>query len=84
MDTALTSCGRPATVHIQLPPGVHAAGHARRVAARMLALEPGLCPDPVAEDLVLIVSELVANAVTPSASGKQVIAVLTWEPARSS
>ncbi|WP_190226805.1 ATP-binding protein, partial [Streptomyces hydrogenans] len=100
-----------------------------------------LCPDPVAEDLVLIVSELVTNAVThakapyaltvsmekgrvgiavsdgsvdlsgrqgepeetaesgrglkivralgadlfvsPSDSGKQVIAVLTWEPAHS-
>ncbi|MFB7583233.1 hypothetical protein ACFXHD_00875 [Streptomyces hydrogenans] len=83
MDTALTSCGRPATVHIQLPPDAQAAGRARRTAARVLSLEPGLCPDPVTEDLVLIVSELVTNAVTPSASGKQVIAVLTWKPAHS-
>ncbi|GHJ96324.1 hypothetical protein SNE510_58430 [Streptomyces sp. NE5-10] len=141
MDTALTSCGRPATVHIELPPGARAAGHARRTAARALSLEPGLCPGSVAEDLVLIVSELVTNAVThakgPYAltvsvesgrvgiavsdgsadlpgrqdapaetaesgrglkivralgadlfvssgdSGKQVIAVLTWDPARS-
>ena len=64
MDTALASCGRPASVHIQLPPGAQAAGRARRTAARVLSLEPGLCPDPVAEDLVLIVSELVTNAVT--------------------
>ncbi|MEV6357881.1 ATP-binding protein [Streptomyces hydrogenans] len=142
MDTALASCGRPVTVHIQLPPGAQAAGWARRTAARVLSLEPGLCPGSVAEDLVLIVSELVTNAVThakgpyaltvsmelgrvgiavsdgsvdlagrqgeseesaesgrglkivralgadlfvsPSDSGKQVIAVLNWEPARSS
>ncbi|WP_225805047.1 ATP-binding protein [Streptomyces sp. NK15101] len=63
MDTGLTSCGRPVTVHIQLPPGAQAAGHARQAAARMLAPEPALCPGPVAEDLVLIVSELVTNAV---------------------
>ncbi|MGW3371996.1 ATP-binding protein [Streptomyces hydrogenans] len=141
MDTALASCGRPVTVHIQLPPGAQAAGRARRTAARVLSLEPGLCPGSVAEDLVLIVSELVTNAVThakgpyaltvsvesgrvgvvvsdgsvdlpgrqdtpaetaesgrglrivralgadlfvsSSDNGKQVIAVLTWEPAHS-
>ncbi|MFJ3099526.1 ATP-binding protein [Streptomyces hydrogenans] len=142
MDTALTSCGRPATVHIQLPPGAQAAGYARQIAARMLVMEPFLCPGPVAEDVVLIVSELVTNAVkhargpyaltvsmergrvgvavsdgsadlpgredadaetaeggrglkilrtlgaelfvSSSDSGKQVIAVLAWKPARSS
>ncbi|MFF8840711.1 ATP-binding protein [Streptomyces sp. NPDC015130] len=64
MDTALVAGGRPATLHIQLPPGAQAARHARQTAARMLVLEPTLCPRTVAEDLVLIVSELVTNAVT--------------------
>ncbi|MFE9046001.1 ATP-binding protein [Streptomyces sp. NPDC007818] len=64
MDRAGASCGRPATLHVELPPGAQAARRARQVAARMLALDPPLCPRPVAEDLVLIVSELVTNAVT--------------------
>ncbi|MEU4064634.1 ATP-binding protein [Streptomyces wedmorensis] len=64
MDTALAVSGRPATLHIPLQPGTQAARQARQSAARMLVLEPSLCPRTVAEDLVLIVSELVANAVT--------------------
>ncbi|MFJ5829500.1 ATP-binding protein [Streptomyces sp. NPDC093089] len=64
MNTALAFCGPPVTLHVPLSPGAQAAGHARRTAARMLTLEPALCPCPVAEDLVLIVSELVTNAVT--------------------
>ncbi|MEU2657274.1 ATP-binding protein [Streptomyces sp. NPDC007325] len=67
MDRTRVSCGRPATLHIELPPGAQAARRARQIAARMLALDPSLCPRPVAEDLVLIVSELVTNAVTHAA-----------------
>ncbi|MFJ5546852.1 ATP-binding protein [Streptomyces sp. NPDC093225] len=63
MDTAIASCGCPATLHIPLPPGGQAAFHARRTAARIMALRPAACPRPVAEDIVLIVSELVTNAV---------------------
>ncbi|MFI1452273.1 ATP-binding protein [Streptomyces roseus] len=63
MDTVVASCGCPATLHLQLPPGAHAARHARQAMARMLTLEPALCPRGAAEDLVLIVSELVTNAV---------------------
>ncbi|MFF6883750.1 ATP-binding protein [Streptomyces sp. NPDC012421] len=74
MDPARTSCGPPATLHVGLPAGAQAARHAREIAARMLALEPSLCPRPVAEDLVLIVSELVTNAVT-HARGPYALAV---------
>ncbi|MFJ3880877.1 ATP-binding protein [Streptomyces sp. NPDC090077] len=63
MDTVITPCGCPATLHLPLPPGTHAAPHARRSVTRMLALQPDVCPRAVAEDLVLIVSELVTNAV---------------------
>ncbi|MEU4732850.1 ATP-binding protein [Streptomyces sp. NPDC023588] len=63
MDTAIVSCGCPATLHIPLPPGAQAARHARRTVAGLLALEAASCPSVVAEDLVLIVSELVTNAV---------------------
>ncbi|MFJ3633354.1 ATP-binding protein [Streptomyces sp. NPDC090112] len=63
MVTAIASCGRPSTMHLPLPPGAPAARHARQNVARMLALEPAVCPRAVAEDLLLIVSELVTNAV---------------------
>ncbi|MEU9237203.1 ATP-binding protein [Streptomyces subrutilus] len=63
MDTAIASRGSPATLHIPLPPGAQAARHARQTVAGLLAAEPASCPRAVAEDLVLIVSELVTNAV---------------------
>ncbi|MFJ3921602.1 ATP-binding protein [Streptomyces sp. NPDC090022] len=63
MDTALASRACPATLHIPLPPGAQAARHARQSAARLLALETVPCPRDIAEDLALIVSELVTNAV---------------------
>ncbi|MFJ4776362.1 ATP-binding protein [Streptomyces sp. NPDC088762] len=63
MDPVIASCGCPATLHIQLPPGGQAARHARRTVTELLALKPAVCPHAVAEDLVLIVSELVTNAV---------------------
>ncbi|KKZ72592.1 hypothetical protein VO63_17550 [Streptomyces showdoensis] len=50
-------------MHLPLPPDAQAARHARRSVERILASEPALCPRAVAEDLVLIVSELVTNAV---------------------
>ncbi|MGW0469289.1 ATP-binding protein [Streptomyces sp. NPDC003027] len=63
MDTALASRACPATLHIQLPPGAQAAQQARQSVARLLALETVPCPGGVADDLALIVSELVTNAV---------------------
>ncbi|MEU2184498.1 ATP-binding protein [Streptomyces thermolilacinus] len=63
MDAVLAPPRCPATLHIPLPSGARSALQARQAAARMLALEPAVCPRGVAEDLVLIVSELVTNAV---------------------
>ncbi|ROQ35770.1 anti-sigma regulatory factor (Ser/Thr protein kinase) [Streptomyces sp. PanSC19] len=63
MDTAIASCGCPATLHIRLPSAARAARQARQTAALLLARETAVCPPAVAEDLVLIVSELVTNAV---------------------
>ncbi|MFC9588969.1 ATP-binding protein [Streptomyces sp. NPDC056944] len=64
MDTAIASRGCPATLHIPLPSAALAARHARRTVALLLAQEAaGVCRPDVAEDLVLIVSELVTNAV---------------------
>ncbi|WP_225805599.1 ATP-binding protein [Streptomyces sp. NK15101] len=63
MDTAIASCGCPATLHIRLPAAARAARQARQAAELLLAREAALCPPDVAEDLVLIVSELVTNAV---------------------
>ncbi|MER7761695.1 ATP-binding protein [Streptomyces sp. NPDC097619] len=63
MDTVTAPLGCPATLHIPLPSGPRAAGYARRTVTAMLGLDPALCPPAVAEDLVLIVSELATNAV---------------------
>ncbi|MFI8101255.1 ATP-binding protein [Streptomyces sp. NPDC086023] len=63
MDTALACPGRPATVHMQLPSGPQAPRHARQAAARLLASRAEFCPRGVAEDVQLVVSELVTNAV---------------------
>ncbi|MFI9771652.1 ATP-binding protein [Streptomyces sp. NPDC052415] len=63
MDTAIAPRGCPATLHVPLPSGEQAAHQARQAAARLLAQEADACPDEVADDLVLIVSELVGNAV---------------------
>ncbi|MFK0222328.1 ATP-binding protein [Streptomyces vinaceus] len=63
MNTVIAPCGCPPTLHIPLPPGAQAARQARRNVARMLAMQMDACPCSVAEDLVLIVSELVTNAV---------------------
>ncbi|MFD6348251.1 ATP-binding protein [Streptomyces roseolus] len=67
MDTAIVPCGCPATLHLPLLPDERAARQARQAAARLLAQEADACPRDVAEDLVLIVSELVGNAVLHAA-----------------
>ncbi|MGT2532816.1 ATP-binding protein [Streptomyces nojiriensis] len=64
-----------------LPPGAQAARHARQGVERMLALQPAVCPCAVAEDLVLIVSELVTNAVL-HAEGPYALTV-SLEPGRA-
>lgn len=63
MDSVIGSCGCQAGLHLALSPGAQAAGHARRAVAELLARQPSVCPRTVAEDLLLIVSELVTNAV---------------------
>ncbi|GGT21170.1 hypothetical protein GCM10010222_73910 [Streptomyces tanashiensis] len=63
MDTAIASRGAPATLHIPLPPGAEAARQARQTTALLLAPGTADCPRHIAEDLVLIVSELVTNAM---------------------
>ncbi|MGP3690980.1 ATP-binding protein [Streptomyces sp. IBSNAI002] len=65
MDTALTSRACPATLHVQLPSSAQAARQARQGVVRILALEMegAPCPRSVAEDILLVVSELVTNAV---------------------
>lgn len=63
MDTVIAPHRCPATLYIQLPPGSQAARYARRTVTGLLAPEQTSCPRAVAEDLVLIVSELVTNAV---------------------
>ncbi|MFJ3637445.1 ATP-binding protein [Streptomyces sp. NPDC090112] len=63
MDTAIAARACPATLHIPLPAGAQAPLRARRAVARTLALRGDCCPAAVAEDIVLIVSELVTNAV---------------------
>ncbi|MGW0117985.1 ATP-binding protein [Streptomyces sp. NPDC003327] len=67
MDTAIAPRGCPATLHLPLLPDERAARQARDAAARLLAQEADVCPREVAEDLVLIVSELVGNAVLHAA-----------------
>ncbi|MGW5001553.1 ATP-binding protein [Streptomyces hydrogenans] len=67
MDTAFAPCEGPATLHLPLLSDERAARQARQVAARLLAQETDACPREVAEDLVLIVSELVGNAVLHAA-----------------
>ncbi|MFE5538755.1 ATP-binding protein [Streptomyces sp. NPDC056492] len=81
MDTVVSSCGCPATLYIPLPPGAQAALHARRTVTGLLGLESALCPRAVAEDPVLIVSELVTNAVL-HAHGPYALTV-TVEPGRA-
>ncbi|MFG2622583.1 ATP-binding protein [Streptomyces sp. NPDC048507] len=63
MNTTIARGGRPATVHLELPPDAEAAGLARRRVALLLAAHPAGCPRLIAEDVVLIASELVTNAV---------------------
>ncbi|MFG2292362.1 ATP-binding protein [Streptomyces sp. NPDC048603] len=63
MHTATAPSTRPATVHHFLAPGPQAAPEARRVAARTLAAHPADCPYGTAQDILVIVSELTANAV---------------------
>ncbi|MFB6628429.1 ATP-binding protein [Streptomyces sp. NPDC056362] len=63
MSTATTTRTGPATVHVPLPSDARAAVRARAAAALLLEREEGWCPPRVTEDLVLIVSELVTNAV---------------------
>ncbi|MFF2009449.1 ATP-binding protein [Streptomyces sp. NPDC058195] len=67
MDTAIAPCGCPATLHLPLLPDERAAHQARQAAACLLAQEADACPREIAEDLVLIVSELVGNAVLHAA-----------------
>ncbi|MFJ6405941.1 ATP-binding protein [Streptomyces hydrogenans] len=67
MDTAIAPRECPATLHLPLVSDERAARQARHVAARLLAQEADACPREVAEDLVLIVSELVGNAVLHAA-----------------
>ncbi|MFB7584244.1 ATP-binding protein [Streptomyces hydrogenans] len=67
MDTATVPCGCPATLHLPLLPDERAARQARQAVARLLEQEADACPREVAEDLVLIVSELVGNAVLHAA-----------------
>ncbi|WP_395575675.1 ATP-binding protein [Streptomyces sp. BK79] len=67
MDTAFALRGCPATLDIPLPASEQAARQARKATARLLAREADICPLDVAEDLVLIVSELVGNAVLHAA-----------------
>ncbi|MFF0275569.1 ATP-binding protein [Streptomyces sp. NPDC004330] len=67
MKSATASSECRATAHVPLAADAQAARQARRTAARLLALEAGLCPREVAEDLELIVSELVTNAVLHAA-----------------
>ncbi|MFF7442097.1 ATP-binding protein [Streptomyces sp. NPDC008122] len=62
MNTVIAPCGCPPTLHIPLSPGAQAARQARRNVAR-LVMQMDACPRTLAEDLVLIVSELVTNAV---------------------
>ncbi|WP_236242378.1 ATP-binding protein [Streptomyces sp. CC228A] len=63
MDTAIAPCGCPATLHVPLLSGGQAARQARQATARLLSQEADACPREVADDLALIVSELVGNAV---------------------
>ncbi|MFE5677430.1 ATP-binding protein [Streptomyces erythrochromogenes] len=65
MDTALATAPltRPSTVHHPLPPGPQAAREARRMAGWLLAVHPAACPHDTTEDILVIVSELTANAV---------------------
>ncbi|MGW0362769.1 ATP-binding protein [Streptomyces sp. NPDC002990] len=63
MDIAIARSTQPATVHCPLPSGPQVARAAREVAARTLASHAVHCPHSTAEDIVLIVSELAANAV---------------------
>ncbi|MGW3399184.1 ATP-binding protein [Streptomyces hydrogenans] len=67
MDTAIAPCGCPVTLHLPLFSDERAARQARQAAARLLAQEADTCPRGVADDLVLIVSELVGNAVLHAA-----------------
>ncbi|MFF9340292.1 MULTISPECIES: ATP-binding protein [unclassified Streptomyces] len=62
MNSAPFAPGRPLTTHRGLPAGPSAARHARLTAQRLLAACGGLCPDAVAADILLIVSELATNA----------------------
>ncbi|MFE7517467.1 ATP-binding protein [Streptomyces sp. NPDC057540] len=63
MSTATTTRTGPATLHVPLPSAAQAARQARHTAALLLTQEEAWCPAAIAEDLVLIVSELVTNAV---------------------
>ncbi|MFF7776490.1 ATP-binding protein [Streptomyces tanashiensis] len=79
--TAIASRGSPATLHMQLPTGAEAARRARQTTAVLLAPGTADCPRHIAEDLVLIVSELVTNAVL-HADGPYALTV-ALEPGRA-
>ncbi|MFF8414592.1 ATP-binding protein [Streptomyces omiyaensis] len=81
MDTAIATCGHPGTLHVPLPSGGQAARQARQAAARLLAQQADSCPREIAKDLVLIVSELVGNAVL-HAAGPYAL-TLSLEPGRA-
>ncbi|WP_440581412.1 hypothetical protein [Streptomyces sp. PT19] len=51
MDTAIATCGCPATLDIPLPWSEQAARHARQAVSRLLAQEADTCPREVAEHL---------------------------------
>ncbi|MEU8776544.1 ATP-binding protein [Streptomyces sp. NPDC048606] len=63
MDTVVASWGCPATLHIQLSSDAEAARQARQTVTGLPARATASCPGAVVDDLVLIVSELVTNAV---------------------
>ncbi|MER5312633.1 ATP-binding protein [Streptomyces sp. NPDC002773] len=79
MDSA--SVRPQTTIHGPLPPGPLAAHVARQAVARILASPRVSCPEGVADDILLIVSELAANAVR-HAEGPYALTV-TVEPGRA-
>ncbi|MFB6839881.1 ATP-binding protein [Streptomyces sp. NPDC056361] len=63
MNSAAFASGLPRTMHRELPAGPYAARHARQQTAGLLLAAHGrLCPEGVAADILLIVSELATNA----------------------
>ncbi|MFE0700871.1 ATP-binding protein [Streptomyces sp. NPDC058872] len=63
MDCSTAPRVGPTTVHLRLPSGAQAPRRARRTTERMLADPIASCPRSVADDILLVVSELVTNAV---------------------